>query len=201
MSDQLDIEARLSELEQVRLTAFCATLSERMFPNFALFSRLAEFGDSQQLRQILNGVWDHLSNSGAKMNFEVQLDKVESNMPDLDAFDMYGASPALDSVLALFSTLSAILDNDAAEAVAVSNLSRECVASYIEVTEGDDQMSDEELVRFINTHDMMLQEEAFVETALEMLEADGPFNPALVTQLRELGRNEGFSNIGISDQD
>jgi hypothetical protein len=75
------------------------------------------------------------------------------------------------------------------------------VASYIEVTEGDDQMSDEELVRFINTHDMMLQEEAFVETALEMLEADGPFNPALVTQLRELGRNEGFSNIGISDQD
>jgi hypothetical protein len=62
-------------------------------------------------------------------------------------------------------------------------------------------MSDEELVRFINTHEMMLQEEAFVDTVLELLETDGALKPALVKQLRELGRNEGFSNIGISDQD
>jgi uncharacterized protein len=201
MSDQLELEARLLQLEQVRLTAFCAALSERLFPNFALFSRLVEFGDAQQLRQILNGVWDHLSNSGAKMNFEVQLDNVENNMPDLDVFEMYGASPALDAVIALFSTLSCILDNDAAEAVSIAQLSRECVATFIEVTEGDDQMSDEELVRFINTHEMMLQEEAFQDAVLELLEAEGAFNPARVSMLRQLGQNEGFSNIGISDQD
>ena len=201
MSDQLDIEARLYQLEQARLTAFCATLSERLFPNFALFSRLVDFGDAQQLRQILNGVWDSLSNSGAKMNFEVQLDNVESNMPDLDVFDMYGASPALDAVIALFSTLSCMLDSDTAEAVSVANLSRECVATFIEVTEGDDQMSDEELVRFINTHDMMLQEEAFQETVLDLLEVEGPLNPSRIKALRQLGQNEGCSNIGISDQD
>jgi hypothetical protein len=201
MSDQLDIEARLYQLEQARLTAFCATLSERLFPNFALFSRLVDFGDAQQLRQILNGVWDSLSNSGAKMNFEVQLDNVESNMPDLDVFDMYGASPALDAVIALFSTLSCMLDSDTAEAVSVANLSRECVATFIEVTEGDDQMSDEELVRFINTHDMMLQEEAFQEAVLEQLEVEGVLNPSRIKALRQLGQNEGFSNIGISDRD
>ncbi len=201
MSEQLELEARLMQLEQIRLTAFCAALSERLFPNFALFSRLVEFGDAQQLRQILNGVWDHLSNSGARMNFDVQLDNVENNMPDLDVFEMYGASPALDAVIALFSTLSCILDNDAAEAVSVANLSRECVATFIEVTEGDDQMSDEELVRFINTHEMMLQEEAFQDAVLEQLEVEGPFNPEKIRLLRQLGQNEGFSNIGISDQD
>lgn len=201
MTDQLEIEARLLRLDPPRLTAFCAALTERMFPNFALFSRLVEFGDAAQLRQILNGVWDQLANSGAKMNFEVQLDKVEANMPELDDFDMYGASPALDAVVALFSTLSCVLEADASEAVAVANLSRECVANFIEVTEGDDQMSDEELVRFINTHEMMLQEEAFQEDVLESLESASAFNPARVGELRALARNEGFSNIGISDED
>lgn len=201
MTDQLDIEDRLQRLEPARLTAFCAALTERMFPNFALFSRLVAFGDAAQLRQILNGVWDQLANTGARMNFEVQLDKVEASMPDLDDFDMYGASPALDAVVALFSTLSCVLEGDASEAIAVANLSRECVENFIEITEGDDQMSDEELVRFINTHEMMLQEEAFQEEVLDRLEAEGPFNAARVRELRTLAQNEGFSNIGISDDD
>jgi len=201
MTDQLDIEVRLQQLDPPRLAAFCAALTERLFPNFALFSRLVEFGDAAQLRQILNGVWDHLGNTGAKMNFEVQLDKVEANMPDLDDFDMYGASPALDAVLALFSTVTCVLEGDAEEAIAAANLSRECVANFIEVTEGDDQMSDEELVRFINTHEMMQQEEAFQDDVLALLENGAKLNAARLKELRTLGQNEGFSNIGISDDD
>ncbi len=201
MTDPLDIEARLQRLDPPRLAVFCACLTERLFPNFALFSRLVEFGDAGQLRQILNGVWDHLGNTGAKMNFEVQLDKVEANLPDLDDFDMYGASPALDAVLALFSTVTSILEGEAEEAVAVSNLSRECVAHFIEVTEGDDQMSDEELVRFINTHEMMQQEEAFQQDVLDLLEAGKTLNAARLRELRTLAQNEGVSNIGISDDD
>ncbi|NVK41254.1 MAG: YjaG family protein [Oceanospirillaceae bacterium] len=201
MTDQLDIEVRLQQLDPPRLAAFCAALTERLFPNFALFSRLVEFGDAAQLRQILNGVWDHLGNTGAKMNFEVQLDKVEANLPDLDDFDMYGASPALDAVLALFSTVTCVLEGDAEEAIAVANLSRECVANFIEVTEGNDQMSDEELVRFINTHEMMQQEEAFQDDVLALLEAGAKLNASRLKELRTLGQNEGFSNIGISDDD
>ncbi|GGO77271.1 hypothetical protein GCM10011348_06410 [Marinobacterium nitratireducens] len=201
MTDPLDIEARLQRLDPPRLAAFCAALTERLFPNFALFSRLVEFGDAPQMRQILNGVWDHLGNTGAKMNFEVQLDKVEANLPDLDEFDMYGASPALDAVLALFSTVTSILEGEAEEAVSVSNLSRECVAHFIEVTEGDDQMSDEELVRFINTHEMMQQEEAFQQDVLDLLEAGKTLNAARLRELRTLAQNEGVSNIGISDDD
>lgn len=200
MSDQ-SMKKQLAELQDWQLVAFSAALSERMFPNFALFSRLVEFGNAQQLRQILNGVWDKLGNTGAKMNFEVQLDKVEANIPDLEEFTMYGALPANDAVVALFSTLNIILAADPEEAANVANLSRECVASFIEISEADDQLSDEEVVRLINTHEMMEQEEAFQEEVLERVTASKKPNKDLISALRELAHNEGFSNIGISDSE
>ena len=200
MSDQ-SMKTQLAELQDWQLVAFSAALSERMFPNFALFSRLVEFGNAQQLRQILNGVWDKLGNTGAKMNFEVQLDKVEANIPDLEEFTMYGALPANDAVVALFSTLNIILAADPEEAANVANLSRECVASFIEISEADDQLSDEEVVRLINTHEMMEQEEAFQEEVLERVTSSKKPNKDLIAALRELAHNEGFSNIGITDSE
>ncbi|MDI3326165.1 YjaG family protein [Pontibacterium granulatum] len=200
MSDQ-SMKKQLAELQDWQLVAFSAALSERMFPNFALFSRLVEFGNAQQLRQILNGVWDKLGNTGAKMNFEVQLDKVEANIPDLEEFTMYGALPANDAVVALFSTLNIILAADPEEAANVALLSRECVASFIEISEADDQLSDEEVVRLINTHEMMEQEEAFQEEVLERVTASKKPNKDLIAALRELAHNEGFSNIGITDSE
>ncbi|MGB0204013.1 MAG: YjaG family protein [Neptuniibacter sp.] len=198
MSDQ-SLDKEFYDLNDWQLAALCAALSERMFPNFALFSRLMEFGDAQQMRRILDGVWDYLGNSGAKMNFEVQLDKVEANMPDLDEFEMYGASPALDAVVALFSTLNTVIASDASEVVNVANMSRESVATFIEMT-ADDQMSDDELVRYINTHELMQQEDDFQAVALEILQDDISRSEAL-SELREVARNDGYSNIGICDNE
>jgi len=193
------LKSQLAELQDWQLAAFSAALTERMFPNFALFSRLVEFGNAQQLRQILNGVWDKLGNTGAKMNFEVQLDKVEANMPDLEEFSMYGAYPANDAVIALYSTLNVVLVADRDEAANIANLSRECVATFIEVSEADDQLSDEEVVRLINTHEMMEQEEAFQEEVLNRITSAKKANAQLIKDLRQLAHNEGVSNIGVSD--
>lgn len=198
MSDQ-SLHKQFYDLNDWQLVALCAALSERMFPNFALFSRLMEFGDAQQMRRILDGVWDFLGNSGAKMNFEVQLDNVEANMPDLDEFEMYGASPALDAVVALFSTLNTVIASDASEVVNVANMSRESVATFIEMT-ADDQMSDDELVRYINTHELMQQEDDFQAVALEILQDDISRSEAL-SELREVAHNDGYSNIGICDNE
>jgi uncharacterized protein YjaG (DUF416 family) len=170
-----------------------------MFPNFALFARLMEFGDVAKMRQILDAVWDNLSNTGAKMNFEVQLDKVEANMPNLDEFDMYGASPALDAIVALYSSLNTVLSADAGEVLNVVNMSRESVATFIEMS-ADDQISDDELVRFINTHELMQQEDDFHADILEIIQDDLPRTAAL-SELRELAHNDGYSNIGISDSE
>lgn len=135
------------------------------------------------------------------MNFEVQLDKVEANMPDLDEYEMYGASPALDAVVSLYSTLVCILEADVDEAIAVGNVSRECVAMFIELSEGDDQMSDEQIIRLISNHDLMVQEDEFHEEVIERLMSTKTMTKAFVSDLRELARNQGFSNIGISDDD
>jgi uncharacterized protein YjaG (DUF416 family) len=181
--------------------AFSAALTERMFPNYQLFSRLVGFGDYRQLRTILDGVWNQLAGSGARLNAEVQLDNVEANIPDLDEYDMYGAMPAYDAVVALSSTLTCVIEGDMAEAVEVANLSRECVANFIEVSEANDQMSDEELVRFINTHDLMLDEDAFREEVIDRLRGQRQPNPGFIAELRTLAENEGVSNIGISGED
>ena len=198
MSDQ-SLDKEFYDLNDWQLAALCAALSERMFPNFALFARLMEFGDVQQVRRILDGVWDHLGNSGAKMNFEVQLDNVESNMPNLDEYDMYGASPALDAVVALCSTLNTVIASDPCEVINVANMSRESVATFIEMT-ADDQISDEELVRYINTHELMQQEDDFQAVILEILQDDISRTEAL-SELRELAHNDGYSNLGICDSE
>lgn len=201
MTDRLPVEGQLRTLDHIKLAAYCAALTERQFPNFALFSSLVEFGDQKQLATILDGVWQSLVPGGAKMNFEVQLDKVENNMPDLDEFEMYGASPALDAVVSLYSTLVCLLEADVDEAVAVGNVSREAVATFIEVSEGDDQMSDEEIIRFITNHELMIQEDEFQEKIVERLLNTKQLDRDFVKSLRELARNEGFSNIGISTED
>ncbi|WP_010324559.1 YjaG family protein [Marinobacterium stanieri] len=201
MTELLNLEPELETFEPWQLTAFSAALTERMYPNFALFSRLVEFGDAAKLRQVLDGVWDSLTGRAGKMNFEVQQEAVEANMPDLEEFDMYGAWPALDAVVALNATLSCILEKDLTAATSIGQLSRECVATFLEVTEGDDQLSDEELVKLINTHDLMLAEDDFREEVIERLRGQKTPTAEFVSSLRELARNEGVSNIGISDED
>ncbi|MBT3145756.1 YjaG family protein [Neptunomonas phycophila] len=201
MTDRLPVEPQLRSLDHSKLAAYCAALTERQFPNFILFSKLVEFGNTTQLETILDGVWQSLVPGGAKMNFEVQLDKVEANMPDLDEYEMYGATPALDAVVSLYSTLVCILEADVDEAIAVGNVSRECVAMFIELSEGDDQMSDEQIIRLISNHDLMVQEDEFHEEVIERLMSTKTMTKAFVSDLRELARNQGFSNIGISDDD
>jgi uncharacterized protein YjaG (DUF416 family) len=201
MTDRLPVEAQLRSLDHKKLAAYCVALTERQFPNFVLFSKLVEFGDLKQLETVLDGVWQSLVPGGAKMNFEVQLDKVEANMPDLDNYEMYGATPALDAVVSLYSTLTCILEADVDEAIAVGNVSRECVAMFIEISEGDDQMSDEEIIRLISNHDLMIQEDEFHEEVVERLINVKQMDKAFINELRTLARNEGVSNIGISDDD
>ncbi|WP_417225897.1 YjaG family protein [Amphritea sp.] len=196
---QWSLENELKALDGWQLSAFSVAVTERMFPNFALFSTLLDFGDRHQVRSILDGVWNKLGNTGAAMNFEVQQSNVEANMPDLDVFDMYGASPALDAMVALYSTINCLLEPNRTEAANVGNLSLECVATFIEVT-ADADMSDEELLRYISHHDMMLQEESFQEDVINRLSAAKNANAGLISELKKLAANDGVSNIGVSEE-
>lgn len=196
---QWSLEKELKTLDGWQLSVFSVAVTERMFPNFALFSTLLDFGDRHQVRSILDGVWNKLANTGAAMNFEVQQGNIEANMPDLEVFDMYGASPALDAMVALYSTINCLLEPNRTEAANVGNLSLECVATFIEVT-ADADMSDEELLRYISRHDMMLQEERFQDEVIHRLAAAKHVNVGLISDLKKLAVNDGVSNIGVSEE-
>ena len=198
MNDTLLLEPQLRELDKPKLVAYCIAVTQRQFPNFALFSNIVEFGDAKKMATIIDGIWQSLIPGGAKMNFALQLEKVEDNMPDLDAFDMYGAAPALDAITCLHATISCILEAEYEEAVTIGLVSRETVASFIEVSEGDDQMSDAEIMRLISNHQLIEQEEEFQAQVLERLQSVTALDKTIIASLKELASNQGVSNIGIS---
>lgn len=198
MNDTLLLESQLQELDKPKLIAYCVAITQRQFPNFALFSNLVEFGDAKKMANVIDGLWQSIVPGGAQMNFELQLTKVEENMPDLNLFDMYGASPALDAITSLHGTISCLLADEFEEAVTISLVSRETVAGFIEVTEGDDQMSDTDIMRLISGHSLMEQEEEFQQAVMSKLQSAKVLDKAFVAQLREFATNQGVSNIGIS---
>ena len=198
MNDNISLETQLKAFDKAKLTAYCVAISTRAFPNFALFSNLVEFGDAKKMANVIDGIWQSLVPGGAKMNFELQLSKVEDNMPDLDVFDMYGSAPALDAITCLHATISCLLLGEFEEAVTIGLVSRETVASFIEMSEGDDQMSDEEIMRLISNHPLTEQEEEFQGQVIELLEGSKSLNKEFIASLKALATNEGVSNIGIS---
>jgi uncharacterized protein YjaG (DUF416 family) len=198
MNDTLLLETQLKEFDKLKLVAYCVAIAQRQFPNFALFSNIVEFGEAKKMANIIDGLWQSLVPGGAKMNFELQLAKVEDNMPNLDGFDMYGAAPALDAMSCLHAAVSCMLDAEFEEAVAIGLVSRETVASFIEVTEGDDQMSDAEIMRLISNHQLMEQEDDFQGEVIERLQQVKGLNRNFIMALKDFSSNQGVSNIGIS---
>ncbi len=198
MNDTLLLEPQIKALDKAKLVAYSVAVAQRQFPNFELFSCLVEFGDAKKIANILDGLWQSLIPGGAKMNFELQLTKVEDNMPDQQAYDMYGAAPALDAMTCLHAAITCLLEGEYEEALTIGLVSRETVASFIEVSEGDNQMSDDQIMRLISNHQLMEQEDDFQAEVIERLQYAKTLDKAFVTQLKEFATNQGFSNIGIS---
>ena len=111
---------------------------------------------------------------------------------------MYGAAPALDAMTCLHAAITCLLEGEYEEALTIGLVSRETVASFIEVSEGDNQMSDDQIMRLISNHQLMEQEDDFQAEVIERLQYAKTLDKAFVTQLKEFATNQGFSNIGIS---
>ncbi len=188
----------LKQLNDWQLAAFCAAVSERLLPNYVLFSRVAEFGDIQVLRTALDKVWDRLSNRCGSVNFETQMEKVDAVIPEPDDFDMYGVYPALDACVALITTLNQMVEASYQDARQISQLALQCIETYLEVI-ADAELSDEELVRFINTHPLLEIEQQFQDSIIEQLLRSAKVNIALLDSIRLEASNKGVSNIGICD--
>ena len=188
------IHKRLENLESWQHLTFMAALCERMAPNFKLFCQMNELSvEAKTYQNILNLVWEYLTVKDAKINFENQLEKLETIIPDVNDYKSFGVVPALDACQALAEILHAIIAGETLErAVEMSLISLGTVTSLLETETGRD-WSESELKESKD-----IQAELDVQWQVyRLLKECEKRDIELILDLKNEIRAEGISNIGI----
>ena len=188
------IHKRLENLESWQHLTFMAALCERMAPNFKLFCQMNELSaEAKTYQNILNLVWEYLTVKDAKINFENQLEKLETIIPDVNDYESFGVVPALDACQALAEILHAIIAGETLErAVEMSLISLGTVTSLLE-TETERDWSESELKESED-----IQAELDVQWQVyRLLKECEKRDIELILDLKNEIRAEGISNIGI----
>ncbi|CBY81938.1 MULTISPECIES: YjaG family protein [Haemophilus] len=188
------IHKRLENLESWQHLTFMAALCERMAPNFKLFCQMNELSvESKTYQNILNLVWEYLTVKDAKINFENQLEKLETIIPDVNDYDSFGVVPALDACQALAEILHAIIAGETLEkAVEISLISLGTIRALLETETGRDWSESK------------LKENEDIQTELDvqwqvyrLLKECEKRDIEFILALKNEIRTEGISNIGI----
>ncbi|AXP55894.1 YjaG family protein [Haemophilus influenzae] len=188
------IHKRLENLESWQHLTFMAALCERMAPNFKLFCQMNELSvETKTYQNILNLVWEYLTIKDVKINFENQLEKLESIIPDVNDYDSFGVVPALDACQALAEILHAIIAGETLEkAVEISLISLGTIRVLLETETGRDWSESK------------LKENEDIQTELDvqwqvyrLLKECEKRDIELILALKNEIRTEGISNIGI----
>lgn len=188
------IHKRLENLESWQHLTFMAALCERMAPNFKLFCQMNELSvETKTYQNILNLVWEYLTIKDVKINFENQLEKLESIIPDVNDYDSFGVVPALDACQALAEILHAIIAGETLEkAVEISLISLGTIRALLETETGRD-WSESEL-----KENEDIQAELDVQWQVyRLLKECEKRDIELILALKNEIRTEGISNIGI----
>jgi len=190
---EANYEQQLTKLLPWQKVSFIASLAERSFPNYKLFSEACETGDAKQFRSSLDLFWESLTVKNSKINFTTQLDRFEPIIPNVDKFDVYGVYPALDACVTLNSAFNSLVgpDPDVNEAINASRVSIGTVASYLEALAGE-ELDDE----VIFAEELMQEELKFQQAVLDLLTVQK--SPESMKTLRQFAKNDGISNIGIT---
>ncbi|MCK8831610.1 YjaG family protein [Haemophilus influenzae] len=188
------IHKRLENLESWQHLTFMAALCERMAPNFKLFCQMNELSvETKTYQNILNLVWEYLTIKDVKINFENQLEKLESIIPDVNDYDSFGVVPALDACQALAEILHAIIAGETLEkAVEISLISLGTIRALLGTETGRDWSESK------------LKENEDIQTELDvqwqvyrLLKECEKRDIELILALKNEIRTEGISNIGI----
>ncbi|KXO13558.1 putative protein YjaG [Moritella sp. JT01] len=190
---EANYEQQLTKLLPWQKVSFIASLAERSFPNYKLFSEACETGDAKQFRLSLDLFWESLTVKNSKINFTIQFDRFEPIIPNVDKFDVYGVYPALDACVTLNSAFNSLVapDPDVNEAINASRVSIGTVASYLEALAGE-ELDDE----VIFADEFMQEELKFQQAVLDLLTVQK--SPESMKTLRQFAKNDGISNIGIT---
>ena len=196
------IRLPFNKLTTWQQAAFAAALIERMLPNYSMFSQATQFGDIEVLRNQLNLVWQRLDKSQkVKINYDVQLEKLESNIPNPEHFDFFGVFPALDACMAITALLQFLQDQDIESINQVSRLSTNSVAGYVELLLADELEQaggnlDEITEEMLKAHPLSEWESAMQNELFDALK-QAPENAKTISNIQTIAMEQGLSNLGI----
>ncbi|MFZ7155773.1 YjaG family protein [Avibacterium avium] len=188
------IHKRLENLASWQHLTFMACLCERMLPNFQLFCQVTEQPAQSRIYQnILNLTWEYLTVKDAHINFDNQLEKFETIIPDVNNYDFYGVVPAIEACEALSELLHSLIAGETLEhAVQVSLISLQTVIGLLE-TNLDRELSEQELKASEEIEQELDVQWQIYRALRECEERD----VSLILALKNEIRAEGISNIGI----
>ncbi|MFM9271912.1 YjaG family protein [Halomonas elongata] len=185
---------RLQALPLRGQQAFMAALCERLMPNYALYAETTGHGEIQALRAVLALVWERLSVKDARIDFDRQAEKLAELEPPAED-DSFGARRALEAVVAVSALLDTLRGESPDSVLEVSRTSRGGVRAFIELTEGEEDAG--KLAALARVHPLMREENDFQDAVLEA--AQGHLGREALKTLRRLGRNDGVSNLGLTN--
>jgi len=189
--NKLTTFAQVRELKSPKDVLFACALTQRMLPNYQLFSQATGFGDAHVAQSILNLMWEWCMSPQSKFNAAVQLEKLEEIIPEVGDFDTFGVYPALDCCMAISVALQGFTKEHEHPAVTIAKLSQGSVEAYIIAT-SETELSNQDIKQ-----DPLMQYEIETQQSLLAFCESNKVSKELVKSLREDLIAQNMSNLGI----
>ncbi|OCG05569.1 YjaG family protein [Gilliamella apis] len=188
------VQLRIAKLAVWQQRLFMVCLCERMYPNFVYYCNLQQ--DEQSAvgyKKILDLIWESLLVENIKINFDLQLEKLELIIPILNEDSPYMVYPAIDACQALSEILHSYISGEIVEHSAkVSSISATTVAEF-EMTKDNIELSEQEQSQLPSVvEEFDLQWDIF-----RLLSNENNEMVDLIKGLKEDIRLTKMSNIGV----
>ena len=188
---------QLQHLSHWQLTTIATAVTERSWPNYALFAELTDFGQLSDVRHCLNMLWDNVAGLQPSKNFERLLEKLDCNTPDANDFDMIGAQLALDTIVSMHCAINCAMEPSNGEVASAMTLSLSTIGKFIKYSEAPD-LKGTELNQYILQHELYNAQMDFMESLIQQVSQEGQQSKEFARRLQKLSANEGVSQLGIS---
>jgi uncharacterized protein len=188
------LTAELEALDSRRRAAFAASCCERVLPAYEAFSREEKWGDPEPLRVAVARVWASVLGTPLEVAEAEELSRLcEHQVHHLDEpFGSLFTAPAQDAAIAVVGTVECAVNGAVATAAGVAEHALEAFEAYVDATEGEGSIFDQEL---IDSSPVYQAELGSQRKDLSLLNKSSEIDEELVEHLRERSRTTGFAML------
>ena len=188
-----------------RETAFILALAERALPNVILFLESVERIELDRnefpkgFSSLMDTSWEVAVFHPNEEAIIGCLDEVVAHIIE-EELDSFGILPSNNGLELWEMALVSALNRDKKRAEEAGQVSIATVSEFLEFTEGEG-LDENDLIRLFEKHELMVRELSFQQELCDLLRGTDKLNKDLLRTLRDLARDDGWSNLGISLDD